>query len=285
MNFFKLLLIFALLLFGSFGQRFLRHSNNDDALFGKDSDDNLLSSDGSIAQEVRGDVRLTGYAEEIELELDELKFEYCSQRIRQNKQRCMDQTVFACYDAKNPSEDTSSQYKCRPNQCSFEAGISKASSGLQTPFVWFMDSTTSTAKILNENEDICPTAIMRSPTAAVTLLQQSFSSCEPLITNGKIKLSVKIATTECFLTVKNAKIWSPTTTRHPTTPSTLTSAEGSKEETSNSTLIWAIVGGIIFILLIAVIALAVWYFCIRKQSKDVDKKKINGEAFHETPIT
>uniref|UniRef100_A0AC35GCK4 Uncharacterized protein n=1 Tax=Panagrolaimus sp. PS1159 TaxID=55785 RepID=A0AC35GCK4_9BILA len=215
MNFFKLLLIFALILFGSFGQRFLRHLNNDDALFdGKDSDDYLLSSDGSNAQEVRGDVKLTGFIEEIELELSQLKFEFCSERIAQNKQRCMDKTVFACYNAKNPS-DTSSQVGCRPNQCRFEAGISKSSSFLPTAFVWFMDSATSTAKILNENEDICPTAIMRSPTAAVTLLQQSFSSCEPLITNGKIKLSVKIATTECFLTVKNAKIWSPTTTRLP----------------------------------------------------------------------
>uniref|UniRef100_A0AC35FE44 Uncharacterized protein n=1 Tax=Panagrolaimus sp. PS1159 TaxID=55785 RepID=A0AC35FE44_9BILA len=93
MNFFKLLLIFSLVLFGSFGQRFLRHSNNDDDLFdGKDSDGNLLSSDGSNAQQEFGDVRLTGYVEEIELELSQLKFEYCSERIAQNKQRCMDKT-------------------------------------------------------------------------------------------------------------------------------------------------------------------------------------------------
>uniref|UniRef100_A0AC35FYW1 Uncharacterized protein n=1 Tax=Panagrolaimus sp. PS1159 TaxID=55785 RepID=A0AC35FYW1_9BILA len=95
MNFFKLLLIFASLLFGSFGQRFLRHSINDDALIDeKDSDDNLLSSsDGLNAQQVDGDVKLTGYIEEIELELKykELKFEFCSERIAQNRQRCMDQ--------------------------------------------------------------------------------------------------------------------------------------------------------------------------------------------------
>uniref|UniRef100_A0A914QTT9 Uncharacterized protein n=1 Tax=Panagrolaimus davidi TaxID=227884 RepID=A0A914QTT9_9BILA len=134
MNFFKLLLIFALLLFGSFGQRFLRHSSNDDAFIdGKDSDDYLLSSDGSNAQQVRGDVRLTGYAEEIELELSQLMFEFCSQRIDQNKQRCMDQSVYVCYDAESP--DISAQGECRPNQCRFEAGISP---GFGKNLLWFM---------------------------------------------------------------------------------------------------------------------------------------------------
>uniref|UniRef100_A0AC35F5T3 Uncharacterized protein n=1 Tax=Panagrolaimus sp. PS1159 TaxID=55785 RepID=A0AC35F5T3_9BILA len=205
MNFFKLLLIFALLLFGSFGQRFL-HSNNDDALFdGKDSDDNYLSSDGSNAQEIRGDVRLTGYAEEIELELDELKFEYCSQRIRQNKQRCMDQSVYVCYDAENP--DISLQGECRPNQCRFEAGIS---AGVGNNLLWFMISGYATP--FEYDQDVCATATMMSPVAAVSF-QTSFGSCKPLITNGKIKMFVKKATPDCFLTVKNAKIWSPTTTR------------------------------------------------------------------------
>uniref|UniRef100_A0A914PZH8 Uncharacterized protein n=1 Tax=Panagrolaimus davidi TaxID=227884 RepID=A0A914PZH8_9BILA len=123
MNIFKLLLIFAILLFGSFAQRFLRHSTNDVLIDVKDSDDNLLSSDGMNAQQVRGDVKLTGYIEEIELELDELKFEYCSKRDHQNVQVCMDQTVFACYDAENP--DVDSQDGCGPNQCKFKAGISQ----------------------------------------------------------------------------------------------------------------------------------------------------------------
>uniref|UniRef100_A0A914P8G2 Uncharacterized protein n=1 Tax=Panagrolaimus davidi TaxID=227884 RepID=A0A914P8G2_9BILA len=135
MNFFKLLLIFALVLFGSFSQRFLRHSINDVALIdGKDSD-NLLSSVGSNAQEIDGDVKLTGYIEEIELELklNELKFEYCSKRIFQNKQRCMDQKVYVCYDAENPDADFRGD--CGLNQCRFEAGIT---SGMGKNFLWFM---------------------------------------------------------------------------------------------------------------------------------------------------
>uniref|UniRef100_A0A914QYF7 Uncharacterized protein n=1 Tax=Panagrolaimus davidi TaxID=227884 RepID=A0A914QYF7_9BILA len=250
MNFFKLLLIFAFLLFGSFGQRFLRYSNNDDAFNGTKDSDKLLSSDITNAQQEGDDVKLTGYAEEIELELDELKFEYCSERIAQNKQRCMDKTVYVCYDAESP--DISLQGECRPNQCRFEAGIS---SGVKKNLLWFMQSGHSTS--FDYDQDTCATATMMSPDAAVSF-QTSFGSCKPLIINGKIKLFVKKATPECFLTVKNAKIWTPTTTRLPPTPSpaTLSSAEGSKDETSNATLIWAIVGGILFILFIAVIALA-----------------------------
>uniref|UniRef100_A0A914PTR9 Uncharacterized protein n=1 Tax=Panagrolaimus davidi TaxID=227884 RepID=A0A914PTR9_9BILA len=92
MNFFKLLLIFDLVLFGTFGQRFLRHSNDDDALIdGKDSDDNLLSFDGINAQQFGKDVKLTGFIKEIELELDELKFEFCSKRDLHYIQVCMRQ--------------------------------------------------------------------------------------------------------------------------------------------------------------------------------------------------
>uniref|UniRef100_A0A914R1Y5 Uncharacterized protein n=1 Tax=Panagrolaimus davidi TaxID=227884 RepID=A0A914R1Y5_9BILA len=93
MNFFKLLLIFALVLFGSFGQRFLRHSINDALIDGKDSDDNLLSSDGSNAQQVGDDVQFTGFIKEIQLQLmgNELMFEYCSKRDRQNNRLCVDQ--------------------------------------------------------------------------------------------------------------------------------------------------------------------------------------------------
>uniref|UniRef100_A0A914PRK9 Uncharacterized protein n=1 Tax=Panagrolaimus davidi TaxID=227884 RepID=A0A914PRK9_9BILA len=272
MNFFKLLLIFALLLFGTFGQRFLRHSNNNVALIdGKDPDDNLLSFDGSIAQQVDNDVKLTGYIEEIELELkgNELMFEFCSERIAQNRQRCMDKTVYVCYDAETPS--VALRGHCRPNQCSFEAGISKPSFGLQTPIMWFMDFT-STAP-LDENEDICPTAIMQSPTADVTVLAAPPPSCEPLIIKGKIKLYAIKATPKCFLTVKNAKIWTLTTTHSPTTQASPASeAKGTKEESSNATLIWTIVGVILFFLLILIIALAVWYFCIRKQKKSSEKK-------------
>uniref|UniRef100_A0A914P5W4 Uncharacterized protein n=1 Tax=Panagrolaimus davidi TaxID=227884 RepID=A0A914P5W4_9BILA len=176
MNFFKLLLIFALLLFSTFAQRFLRHSINDDALIGeKDSDSllsshvtsaqqvgGLLSSDGINAQQFGKDVKLTGFIGEIEFELDELKFEYCSERIAQNRQRCMDQTANLCYDAENPS-DTSSQVGCRPNKCRFEAGISKPPSASETLVMRFMDFTST--KEVKENEDICPTAIMQSPKA------------------------------------------------------------------------------------------------------------------------
>uniref|UniRef100_A0A914R0L9 Uncharacterized protein n=1 Tax=Panagrolaimus davidi TaxID=227884 RepID=A0A914R0L9_9BILA len=94
MNFFKLLLIFALLLFGTFAQRFLRHTINDVALIdGKDSDVNLLSSDVKNAQQVGDDVQFTGFVKEIELELarNELMFEYCSKRDRQNNRLCVDQ--------------------------------------------------------------------------------------------------------------------------------------------------------------------------------------------------
>uniref|UniRef100_A0A914PI28 Uncharacterized protein n=1 Tax=Panagrolaimus davidi TaxID=227884 RepID=A0A914PI28_9BILA len=138
MNFFKLLVIFALLLFGSFGQRFLRHSNNDDALIdGKDSD-NLLSSDGLNAQQNGDDVKLTGYAKEIELELSQLMFEFCSQRIAQNKQLCMNQRVFVCYDAENPPVDLQEflQDGCGPNKCRFEAGISP---GGGNNVLWFIN--------------------------------------------------------------------------------------------------------------------------------------------------
>uniref|UniRef100_A0AC35GJQ2 Uncharacterized protein n=1 Tax=Panagrolaimus sp. PS1159 TaxID=55785 RepID=A0AC35GJQ2_9BILA len=271
MNFFKLLLIFVLLLFGSFAQRFLRHSINDALIDEKDSDDNLLSSDVTNAQEEGGDVKLTGYIQEIELELDELKFEYCSKRIPQNKQRCMDQKVSVCYDAKK-SSDTPSQVGCGPNRCIFEAGVSEV---YGTQRVWFMETHLD----LPENDDICPTAIMRSPKAEVTLLPQPFKSCEPLLNNGRIKLYVKKATPECFLTVKNAKIWTPTTTPSPTTQASPASeAKGTNEEASNATLIWAIVGGIFFILLIGIIAFVVWYFCIRKQQKTSEKKKIIVET-------
>uniref|UniRef100_A0A914P6D4 Uncharacterized protein n=1 Tax=Panagrolaimus davidi TaxID=227884 RepID=A0A914P6D4_9BILA len=260
MNFFKLLLIFALLLFGSFAQRFLRHSINDDALIDvKDSHDTLLSSDVTNAQQVGGllssvginaqqfglDVKLTGFVEEIELELNELKFEYCSKRIRQNEQVCMGQRVYVCYDAESP--DISLQGECRPNQCRFEAGISTGEGG---NVLWFMKPELSTD--IPMGKDICESAKMKSPLAEAS---RTFTSCKPLITNGKIKLSVKIATTKCFLTIKNAKIWTPTTTLAPAIPSLASQATvNTKEEASNATLIWAIVGGILFILLIGIIA-------------------------------
>uniref|UniRef100_A0A914PWN8 Uncharacterized protein n=1 Tax=Panagrolaimus davidi TaxID=227884 RepID=A0A914PWN8_9BILA len=285
MNFFKLLFIFALLLFGSFGQRFLRHSINDALIDGKDSDDDLLSSDGLNAQEVDGDVKLTGFIKEIELELkgNELMFEYCSKRIAQNKQRCMDQTVYACYDAKKPS--VALRGHCRPNQCCFEAGISKSSSSVPIDFVWFMDITSIAP--LDENKDICPTAIMHmhSSKADVTVLGAPPPSCEPLIIEGKIKLYAIKATPKCFLTVKNAKIWTPTTTPAPTTPppAIQSSADkGANEETSNVAIIGIIVGVILFILLIGIIAFVVWYFCIRKQNKAFDKKTINAETLKHT---
>uniref|UniRef100_A0A914Q0N1 Uncharacterized protein n=1 Tax=Panagrolaimus davidi TaxID=227884 RepID=A0A914Q0N1_9BILA len=254
MNFFKLLLIFTLVLFGTFAQRFLRHSINDVALIdGKDSDDNLLSSVGSNAQQVRDDVKLIGYIEKIELELKyhQLKFEFCSKRISQDRQRCMDKTVFACYDAKNPS-DIFLQDGCESNQCKFEAGVSEVYGSQQR--VWFMDHRLSTPIV--DNDDICPTAIMQSPEADVTLIGP-FKSCDPSIINGKIKLYAIKATPDCFLTVKNAKIWTPTTTQSPTTQASPASeAKGTKDEASNATLIWAIVGVILFILLSGIISFA-----------------------------
>uniref|UniRef100_A0A914QEI0 Uncharacterized protein n=1 Tax=Panagrolaimus davidi TaxID=227884 RepID=A0A914QEI0_9BILA len=289
MNFFKLLLVFAFLLFGSFGQRFLRHSINDVALIdGKDSDSllsshvtsaqqvgGLLSSDGINAQQFGKDVKLTGFIVEIELELDELKFEYCSKRIARNRQRCMDQTVILCYDAENPPVALQKylQDGCGPNKCRFEAGISP---GLGNNLLWFMMSGHSTS--FDYAEDICATATMMSPDAAVSF-QTSFGSCKPLIIEGKIKLSVKKATPKCFLTVKNAKIWAPTTTQSPTTQASPASeAKGTKDEASNATLIWAIVGVILFILLIGIIAAGVWYFYIQKQKKTSEKKKIVVET-------
>uniref|UniRef100_A0A914PTF0 Uncharacterized protein n=1 Tax=Panagrolaimus davidi TaxID=227884 RepID=A0A914PTF0_9BILA len=197
MIFFKLLLIFALVFFGTFGQRFLRHSINDALIDGKDSDENLLSSDGINAQQESDDVKLTGFIREIELEMKyhQLKFEFCSKRISQNRQRCMDKTVFACYDAKNPS-DIFLQDGCGSNQCKFEAGVSEVYGSQQR--VWFMDHKLSTPIINNDN--ICPTAIMQSPKADVTLIGP-FTSCEPLLNDGKIKLYAIKATPDCFLTV------------------------------------------------------------------------------------
>uniref|UniRef100_A0A914QKA8 Uncharacterized protein n=1 Tax=Panagrolaimus davidi TaxID=227884 RepID=A0A914QKA8_9BILA len=224
------------------------------------------------AEQVRGDVKLTGYAEEIELELkrNELMFEYCSKRIAQNRQRCMNQRVSVCYDAKK-SSDSSLDGDCGPNRCMFEAGFFETS---YSQFLWFMEAHLK----LSENDDICPTAIMQSPKADVTLIGP-FKSCEPLIIEGKIKLYDIKATPKCFLTVKNAKIWTPTTTPPPTTQASPASeAKGTKGEASNATLIWAIVGVILFILLIGIIAFAVWYFCIRKQKQTVDKKTINAET-------
>uniref|UniRef100_A0AC35EY63 Uncharacterized protein n=1 Tax=Panagrolaimus sp. PS1159 TaxID=55785 RepID=A0AC35EY63_9BILA len=124
----------------------------------------------------------------------------------------MNQRVFVCYDAENPF-DISSQYGCGPNQCRFEAGISR---GDRENRLWFMKPEYSTR--LDNDGYICSTAIMQSPTAKVTPITIRPPSCRPLITNGgRIKLSVKAASTECFLTVKNAKIWIPTTTLAPTT--------------------------------------------------------------------
>uniref|UniRef100_A0A914PHK7 Uncharacterized protein n=1 Tax=Panagrolaimus davidi TaxID=227884 RepID=A0A914PHK7_9BILA len=273
MNFFKLLLIFTLVLFGTFGQRFLRHSINDDALFEEKDSDKLLSSDGINAQQVGDDVQFTGYIKEIELELkyNELMFEYCSKRIPQNRQRCMGQRVYVCYDAESP--DISLQGECRPNQCRFEAGISPGV-GKNFFFMWFMMPLLTTD--IPVDKDICESAKMKSPEAEAS---RTFSSCKPLITNGKIKLSVREATPKCFMTVKNAKIWTPTTTQSPTTQASPASeAKGTKDEASNATLIWAIVGVILFILLIGIVAAGAWYFCVRKQNKTVVKKMINVET-------
>uniref|UniRef100_A0A914PWK5 Uncharacterized protein n=1 Tax=Panagrolaimus davidi TaxID=227884 RepID=A0A914PWK5_9BILA len=268
MNFFKLLLVFTLVLFGTFAQRFLRHSINDVALIdGKDSDDNLLSSDGLNAQQFDGDVKLTGYAKEIELELDELKFEFCSKRNLHYIQVCMRQKVSVCYDAETPP--LALQGDCGPNQCRFEAGIL---GGDGENLLWLMMYGYATT--FSYFEDICATAIIQSPKAEVTSVPP-FPSCEPSIINGKIKLSVKIATTECFLTVKNAKIWTP---KSPLPATQSPADKGAKKETSNAAIIGIIVGVILFILLIGIIAAGVWYFCIRKQKKTSEKKKIVVET-------
>uniref|UniRef100_A0A914P910 Uncharacterized protein n=1 Tax=Panagrolaimus davidi TaxID=227884 RepID=A0A914P910_9BILA len=247
--------IFTLVLFGTFAQRFLRHSINADALIdGKDSD-NLLSSDGTNVEQVDGYVKFTGYVEEIELELSQLKFEYCSKRIRQNEQRCMGQRVFACYDAVNPTDTSLQEFLqdgCGPNQCRFEAGISTLGG---RNLLWFMKPEFSFD--IPKEEDICESAKMKSPRAEAS---RPFASCKPSIINGKIKLYGIKATPECFLTVKNAKIWTPTTTPPPAIPSPATQASPAdkctKEETSDATILWAIVGVILFYLFIIIIAFA-----------------------------
>uniref|UniRef100_A0AC35FJY6 Uncharacterized protein n=1 Tax=Panagrolaimus sp. PS1159 TaxID=55785 RepID=A0AC35FJY6_9BILA len=175
----------------------------------KDSD-NLLFSDGSNAQQFGRDVKLTGYIEEIELELDELKFEYCSKHIRQSEVACMNQRVFACYDAENPTDTSLQEFLqdgCRPNQCRFEAGIS---TGGGDNLLWFMMPKLSL--YIPENKDTCESAKMKSPRAEAS---RSFASCKPSIIKGRIKLYDIKATPDCFLTVKNAKIWTPTTTLAP----------------------------------------------------------------------
>uniref|UniRef100_A0A914QUJ6 Transmembrane protein n=1 Tax=Panagrolaimus davidi TaxID=227884 RepID=A0A914QUJ6_9BILA len=248
MNSFKLLVVFILLLLGSFAQRFQRHLfdgtqngyiNGDTEMDTSDS----LSSDGDNYEQYGKDVKFIRDGEEAELELEnkELMFKFCSDG-------CMDQKVIVCYDA----EDPFLKEGCSSNQCVFQAGVEKegGASSLRKNLLWLM--TTGNGIRFNDNNEKCATVVIKSPEATAEGFQP-FPSCNPKKYDGKvIKLRVSGVKPGCPFYVLNAKKWVPPP---PTTSATQNSTELSqttKPSEANTTL-WIGIGVGIFILLIVVI--------------------------------
>uniref|UniRef100_A0AC35GEK4 Uncharacterized protein n=1 Tax=Panagrolaimus sp. PS1159 TaxID=55785 RepID=A0AC35GEK4_9BILA len=124
----KLLVVFILLLFVSFAQRFQRHSiNGTQNGYTNDNTeiDNLdaLSSDGENAVQNGADVKFVGDSGKVGLEMvyNELKFKFCSDG-------CMDQKVIVCYDCENTDETLRGD--CDLNQCGMIAGVEKDDKGM-----------------------------------------------------------------------------------------------------------------------------------------------------------
>uniref|UniRef100_A0A914QIZ0 Uncharacterized protein n=1 Tax=Panagrolaimus davidi TaxID=227884 RepID=A0A914QIZ0_9BILA len=83
MNSFKLLVVFILLLLGSFAQRFHRHIINatqNGYINGKTEMESLdaLVSDEEIYEQYGDDIKFVSDGKEVELELETLKFKFCS---------------------------------------------------------------------------------------------------------------------------------------------------------------------------------------------------------------
>uniref|UniRef100_A0A914YTQ2 Uncharacterized protein n=1 Tax=Panagrolaimus superbus TaxID=310955 RepID=A0A914YTQ2_9BILA len=62
---------------------------------------------------------------------------------------------------------------------------------------------------------------------------------------------------------KNAKIWSSTTPSATTQPSATPASEGTK----TGSIVWIVLGVLLFIIVIGLIALGIYCFCIKKQKK------------------
>uniref|UniRef100_A0A914PTA4 Uncharacterized protein n=1 Tax=Panagrolaimus davidi TaxID=227884 RepID=A0A914PTA4_9BILA len=277
MNFFKLLVVFILLLLGSFAQRFQRHSIN-----GTQNGNTLmefvdtLSSDGDNYKQNGDDLKFVGNErEEVELELKnkKLMFKFCSDE-------CMDKVVIACYDSKdsNPLR----QGGCDPGQCEFKAGVSEEGGN---KILWFTSIALNTP--INDPNGICKTAIMKYPQATPDGILQ-FASCEPLKHDRNVvKLYIHQVPPECPLFVLNAKKWTPATIT--TTKTTQNSSETNqttlKSSEANTTL-WIGIGVGIFILLIVFIGFGFVLFIVKSvnapKSKSLSGKKDSLSGRHET---
>uniref|UniRef100_A0A914Z151 Uncharacterized protein n=1 Tax=Panagrolaimus superbus TaxID=310955 RepID=A0A914Z151_9BILA len=155
--------------------------------------------------------------------------------------------VVVCYDAQNIV--SSLQTGCESNQCMFEAAVSTA---LGPPILWLMEP--GVAK--GFTSDICETAVLQSPKAILSFATStSYETCEPLKRNGNV-ITLLVTEHGCPLMVKNAKIW------YATTPSATTPSESTSTEDSSKigSIVWIVLGVVLFILIIGLIALGLVLF-------------------------
>uniref|UniRef100_A0A914P5F1 Transmembrane protein n=1 Tax=Panagrolaimus davidi TaxID=227884 RepID=A0A914P5F1_9BILA len=247
MNSFKLLVVFILLLLGSFAQRFQRHLINgtqNGYINGKKEMESLdaLSSDEDIYEQEGYDIKFVGNEREgIELELKykELKFRFCSDG-------CMDKVVIACYNSTDSNHILRGD--CDPGQCMFKAGVSKERT-YGTKFLWFMSYNFNRG--FDNNEKICENAIMMSPDAEVSFTSK-FPSCEPLKHDGNVaKLYIHQIPPGCPLYVLNAKKWTPPTTT--TKQNSLETNQTTLKTSEANTTLWIGIGVGIFIIFVIII--------------------------------
>uniref|UniRef100_A0A914QYB8 Uncharacterized protein n=1 Tax=Panagrolaimus davidi TaxID=227884 RepID=A0A914QYB8_9BILA len=256
MNSFKLLVVFTLLFFGIFAQRFQRHLINvtqNGYINGNTEINNLdsLASDEDNYEQYGDDVKLVkgGGKAELVLKYKTLKLKLCSDG-------CMGKTVIACYDSTNPNSNAKGD--CGLNQCEFKAGVSEGDDKMS--FLWFYDKFYN--KCFPKDGHICATTTTKVPDATSDGIRL-FPSCEPLKHDENVKMYVNQVPSGCPFYVENAKIWPPP----PPTTTTQISPSLSKETISKSseanTTLWIGISVEIFILLIVVIGFG--YCCYRTQ--------------------
>uniref|UniRef100_A0A914YGE0 Uncharacterized protein n=1 Tax=Panagrolaimus superbus TaxID=310955 RepID=A0A914YGE0_9BILA len=110
MDFFKIIIIIFALLLGIFGQRFQRHSSNDNSQNNLDVVDNSKK----LASDVNTFLITESREYEIELLNGELKFEMCTSV-------CNNDLLIFCFDSDEPKTVAGSN-RC-PNQCEVHAGF------------------------------------------------------------------------------------------------------------------------------------------------------------------
>uniref|UniRef100_A0A914YC69 Uncharacterized protein n=1 Tax=Panagrolaimus superbus TaxID=310955 RepID=A0A914YC69_9BILA len=116
-----MLLIFALI-FGIFGQRFQRHSSNDNS----QNDLDVVDNSKKLASDVNTFLITEPREYEIELLQGELKFEMCTSE-------CNSDPLIFCFDSDEPKTVPNSN-RCLPNQCEVQAGFHPNSAGKAARF-------------------------------------------------------------------------------------------------------------------------------------------------------